>query len=175
MTGGHDHDRAIARGRAGNDRTPAELPYRSDLLASLAAIIDRAMSPQFQAALAAEAEVGLDPSAALVIRHLGFRGAVRPSELASEMGTGRSNVSKILGRLESAGLVRRVGDPSDSRASLIELTAEGGAAARMTFDIGDRMIQALTHDWTDEELSTYEALSARLSQAFRDYRAATPD
>lgn len=169
MTGAHDHDRELAEGRADDDWMPSELPYRSDLLASLAAIINHATSPQFQAALAARSGIELEPSAAFVIRHLGFRGAMRPSEVAAEVGTGRSNISKILNRLERRELVRRTVDPSDSRASLVELTQAGADAAQETFDVGDRMIRTLTSDWTEDELSMYEGLSARLSQAIRGY------
>jgi DNA-binding MarR family transcriptional regulator len=52
---------------------------------------------------------------------------IRMSELADWMGSTKSKLSHQVGRLEDAGLVRRVRDPEDKRGVLTELTDEGMA------------------------------------------------
>ncbi|MEQ0561532.1 MarR family transcriptional regulator [Amycolatopsis sp. NEAU-NG30] len=52
---------------------------------------------------------------------------IRMSELAEWMGSTKSKLSHQVGRLEDAGLVRRVRDPEDKRGVLTELTDEGMA------------------------------------------------
>lgn len=47
------------------------------------------------------------------------------SELAVRQSCVRSNMTQLIDRLESDGLVRRVPDPSDRRAVRAELTEEG--------------------------------------------------
>ncbi|MFJ7210828.1 MarR family winged helix-turn-helix transcriptional regulator [Amycolatopsis sp. NPDC098790] len=55
----------------------------------------------------------------------GFR--MRMSELAVLMGSTKSRLSHQVGRLEDAGVVRRVRDPEDKRGVITELTEEGKA------------------------------------------------
>ncbi|WIV59333.1 MarR family winged helix-turn-helix transcriptional regulator [Amycolatopsis nalaikhensis] len=52
---------------------------------------------------------------------------MRMSELAVLMGSTKSRLSHQVGRLEEAGLVRRVRDPEDKRGVITELTPEGKA------------------------------------------------
>jgi DNA-binding MarR family transcriptional regulator len=56
------------------------------------------------------------------------RGPVRVSEVAELEGVNPTMLSRVLGKLEDAGLVRRSPDPSDGRVSLVEAT---GAGARL--------------------------------------------
>jgi DNA-binding MarR family transcriptional regulator len=53
------------------------------------------------------------------------RGPVRVSEVAELEGVNPTMLSRILGKLEDAGLVRRSPDPSDGRVSLVEATDAG--------------------------------------------------
>ena len=55
----------------------------------------------------------------------GYR--MRMSELAVLMGSTKSRLSHQVGRLEDAGVVRRVRDPEDKRGVITELTEEGKA------------------------------------------------
>ncbi|MEV4149466.1 MarR family transcriptional regulator [Amycolatopsis sp. NPDC049691] len=55
----------------------------------------------------------------------GYR--MRMSELAVLMGSTKSRLSHQVGRLEEAGVVRRVRDPEDKRGVITELTEEGKA------------------------------------------------
>jgi len=52
-------------------------------------------------------------------------GRLSPTQLLRELAASRSTVSRSLGRLESAGLTRRVPDPADGRGVLVVLTPRG--------------------------------------------------
>lgn len=53
------------------------------------------------------------------------QGPVRLSDLASFAGLNPTMLSRVIGRLEGAGLVRRLEDPGDRRVSRVEATARG--------------------------------------------------
>ena len=53
------------------------------------------------------------------------RDSLSLSELASRLSCVRSNMTQLVDRLESEGLVRRVADPSDRRGVRAEITATG--------------------------------------------------
>jgi DNA-binding MarR family transcriptional regulator len=53
------------------------------------------------------------------------RGAQRVSELAGVQGVAQPSMTVLVGSLEQAGLVARRPDPSDGRAVLVSLTAQG--------------------------------------------------
>jgi DNA-binding MarR family transcriptional regulator len=54
-------------------------------------------------------------------------GPRRMGRLAEDLGVNQSNASRLVDRLVEQGLVRRVPDPEDGRASLVEVTDEGRA------------------------------------------------
>jgi DNA-binding MarR family transcriptional regulator len=58
------------------------------------------------------------------------RGPVRVSEVAELEGVNPTMLSRILGKLEDAGLVRRSPDPADGRVSLVEVTDDGAQLHR---------------------------------------------
>lgn len=86
----------------------------------------------------------LDEMAGLVLRHLADRrslsvaatsclsrilhgGPVRLTALAAAEGISQPSASQLVKRLERQGLVTRVADPGDGRASIIALTERGRA------------------------------------------------
>ena len=75
----------------------------------------------------------------VVRRSPGHRSA--PSALCEVLGRTSGGMSLTLDRLERAGLVRRLPDPSDRRRVVIEATAEGLDLARR--------VNADLHDWED--------------------------
>jgi len=56
-------------------------------------------------------------------------GALRLGELSTLLGISPSTLTRNLARLEERRLVERVADPADRRASRVQLTAAGRAAA----------------------------------------------
>jgi DNA-binding MarR family transcriptional regulator len=94
-------------------------------------------------------------------RHLTFR--LRPSDLAQAMGTGASNISKILKRLEAGGLVERGADPHDARSTTIALTPAGEEAARHIYDLGDAMIAQVLAGWSPRDIARFTELTKRFT------------
>jgi DNA-binding MarR family transcriptional regulator len=87
--------------------------------------------------------------------------SLRVGEIATRMQVVGPHVTRHLHELERRGLVRRVSDPLDQRARLVELTPEGGAAAgRYLQTVLDRFTDAVA-DWSDEDRRTFGRLLAR--------------
>lgn len=103
------------------------------------------------------------------LRHLGFRGPLRQSVLAEELGTGRSNASKMLNRLEKAGLVCRRDDRDDARGAAVALTPAGRRAARRLFDIGDAMVQEPPAGWSADRIATFCRDPTELAAHMREF------
>jgi DNA-binding MarR family transcriptional regulator len=53
--------------------------------------------------------------------------SLRPVELEKELLVAQYNLSRLLDRMESAGLVERIACPGDGRGQMIQLTKEGRA------------------------------------------------
>jgi DNA-binding MarR family transcriptional regulator len=67
------------------------------------------------------------------------------SEMASRLSCVRSNMTQLVDRLESDGLVRRVDDPSDRRSVRAELTALG----RERYAAGTRQLAKVQAEFGD--------------------------
>ena len=74
-----------------------------------------------------EAGADLSPSLSAALATVERHGPMTPSELATRERIQRPTVTRILARLEEAGLVLRTPDPHDRRSSLVTVTAEGRA------------------------------------------------
>lgn len=71
---------------------------------------------------------GLTPSQASALGLITFRGPLNLSELAAIEGLNPTMVSRIVGRLDELGLIRRTPNPRDLRSALVEITEQGRAA-----------------------------------------------
>jgi DNA-binding MarR family transcriptional regulator len=74
---------------------------------------------------AASADEGLTPTQASVLGITTARGPVSLAELIEIEGLNPTMLSRIVGKLDSFGLIRRLRDPEDFRAARIEVTPEG--------------------------------------------------
>ncbi|GIJ43157.1 hypothetical protein Val02_00430 [Virgisporangium aliadipatigenens] len=68
-------------------------------------------------------DVGLHPGQELLMMRLWDCGPMRQTYLAEEFDTDSASMTRTVQRLEKAGYVRRVPDPADGRATLVEPTA----------------------------------------------------
>lgn len=139
----------------------SDFPYRSELLANLSALILLWDSPALQGEILAKSGESIDQPSHATLRHLLAWGPMRPTALSEVLATGASYVSKIVGRLESDGLVTRTTDPTDRRATLISLTDAGEQAARSVYALGDRMIAEVLEGWSAADIRRYTALTER--------------
>ena len=74
-----------------------------------------------------EAGVDLSPSLAAALGTIERHGPLTPSEIAACERIQRPTATRIIARLEEAGLVTRAADPADGRSSLVSISADGRA------------------------------------------------
>jgi DNA-binding MarR family transcriptional regulator len=74
-----------------------------------------------------EAGAQLSPSQTAALATIERHGPLTPSELAVRERVQRPTVTRVLARLEEAGLVARAADPQDRRCSLVSISDDGRA------------------------------------------------
>ncbi|GGP85557.1 MarR family winged helix-turn-helix transcriptional regulator [Saccharothrix coeruleofusca] len=110
----------------------------------------------------------------LIVLHMADQ-PLRIGEIAKRMQVVGPHVTRQLHELERRGLVRRVVDPDDQRARLVELTPEGaGLAGRYLRTILGWLTDALA-DWSEEERRTFGRLLARFADDLTARLAALDD
>jgi DNA-binding MarR family transcriptional regulator len=77
-----------------------------------------------------EAGVDLGPSGVAALATIERHGPLSPSELAERERIKRPTATRIVRHLAEAGLVERVKDPEDGRASILTVTREGRTLLR---------------------------------------------
>ena len=77
---------------------------------------------------AASVGEGLTPSQASVLGIIVNRGPLGLAELTEIEGLNPTMLSRVVGKLDSFGLIRRLRDPDDFRAARVEVTPEGEKA-----------------------------------------------
>jgi MarR family transcriptional regulator, organic hydroperoxide resistance regulator len=92
----------------------------------------------------------------------------RVHDLAAELGVSTGGVSKLVDRLEAAGLCRRLPNPSDRRSSLVELTSAGAQACAGAMQAVDEEL----HGRLAGSLSAAQV--SELAMALRALRSAGP-
>ncbi|MGW8483115.1 MarR family winged helix-turn-helix transcriptional regulator [Microbacterium sp. NPDC055903] len=131
------------------------------MLEALTHLTTRWSSAGTQAAVAAAAQVEVDPVDIPPLYFLGLEGPVRASELAAALRLSRPTMSKQLTRLERAGFIERNADPEDARAMIITLSAAGAEVHRRLVEQGTIMVAAALEGWDAAEA---EAFAAQLTR-----------
>ncbi|PYI64313.1 hypothetical protein CVV68_22230 [Arthrobacter livingstonensis] len=134
-------------------------------IASLTRVLGEWTAPEFLTAVAAREGVDLDPGAITMVTILANTGPQRPSQLAADMVTGASNISKIAARLESSDLARRTTDPADARAQQVELTAAGHRVAAALVRAGNGLVDELLDGWPQPDRAEFTRLLAKFEQS----------
>ncbi len=80
------------------------------------------LARQLQAASTGE---GLTPTQASVLGVTAIRGPLSLAELTDIEGLNPTMLSRVVGKLDAMGLIRRLRDPEDFRAARVEVTPEG--------------------------------------------------
>jgi DNA-binding MarR family transcriptional regulator len=86
---------------------------------------------------------GLTRARATLLSELHRSGPVTQRALATALRVSPRNITGLVNALESGGLVTRSPHPTDGRAFLVELTAEGGRAASALADEHHRLAELL--------------------------------
>jgi DNA-binding MarR family transcriptional regulator len=90
-------------------------------------------------------------------------GPLRISELCEDVLLSQPGMSRLIARLEGKGLIERVEDPGDARASRVRMTAEGVATQRRVGAAHAREVGRLMTAGLDvDELTELRALCLKL-------------
>ncbi len=107
------------------DKSPVAAQAQEELPARLRLAVVRTARRLRQ-----EAGGELGPATSAALATIERQGPLSPSELAEREGVKRPTATRILGKLEKAGLVTRIRDPQDGRSSILSVTPEGRALLR---------------------------------------------
>lgn len=144
---------------------PVLAPDPLDLRVSLAAIVHWADSHELRVRVMRDVAFPVDDLPMfLTVNQLSYRGAMRPTDLALILGTGKANMSKIAKRLQDAGLILRVPAADDERSTLIALTPAGRQIGERIMRHAQESLDATVADWSAEDLRTLRAMLARLAR-----------
>ena len=95
-------------------------------------------------------------------------GRLRMHELAAQTVITRSNMTRLVDRLEEAGLVSRQRDPEDRRGAFAQLTSAGKhMRARMWKVYGPAIAELFDDHLSEAEASALRACLLRIIQATR--------
>lgn len=116
--------------------------------------------------LEAEAHLPLVWYEVLLLLRESRTGQLRMHELADLRLLSRSAATRLVDRMERAGLVRRTAAEQDRRGTFVELTDEGLAQLRAAAPIHLRGIEEhFAVHLSDDEAATVEAVMGRLADA----------
>ncbi|HEY0403238.1 MAG TPA: MarR family transcriptional regulator [Blastococcus sp.] len=103
-----------------------------------------------------------DRAALVLLYPLVRLGPLRQGALAELVHADPSTVSRHVTSLVEQGLVRRIADESDGRASRLLVTENGHAAFEALRREREAQLERVTAAWTDTDLSTLTELFGRL-------------
>ena len=115
-----------------------------------------------------EAGGGLSPTLSAALASIESHGPLTPSELADRERVKRPTATRLIGTLESNGLVVRASDPSDRRSSLIAITPAGRELMRILRTRKDAYLAQRLRRLGPEELATLAQASEILERLLED-------
>ena len=140
--------------RASEPATPDEVRTLSDLLPRFLRL-----AAAHKAQLASE---GRERAALVLLFPIHRAGPVRQGALAELVHADPSTVSRHVASLVDQGLVRRVADESDGRASRLVITDQGNQALQDLCHERETHLTQLTAGWDPDDLATFTRLFGRL-------------
>ena len=118
-----------------------------------------------------EAGTDLGPSQTAALATIGRQGLITPSELASIERIQRPSATRIVSRLEEAGLVERIADPSDGRSVTVSVTADGREVLRKLRTRKNAYLARRLRNLDDDELETLARAAEILERLLESERA----
>jgi DNA-binding MarR family transcriptional regulator len=111
-----------------------------------------------------EAGADLSPSLISALASVDRHGPLTPSELAAHERVQRPTATRLLARLEEAGLIHRAPDPADRRSSLISVSAEGRTLLRRQRSRKNQYLARRLAGLDADEVATLERAAAILER-----------
>lgn len=127
-----------------------------------------------QAQYQAEHADAVDRATYLLLVHLAKDGARRAGALAEAVHSDPSTVSRQVAHLVQLGLVERVADPADGRATLLVATDEGRRVFDENRQLRNRRIAELIAGWSDDDRHAFARLLTRFTDAFECHKRREP-
>ncbi|WP_131766945.1 MarR family winged helix-turn-helix transcriptional regulator [Candidatus Protofrankia californiensis] len=121
------------------------------------------LSPATKRRIAAEAALTLPAGDYTLLTQIDRWQPVRLSTIAERLEVDRSSLSPQTQRLEGAGLIRRLPDPLDHRAQLVEVTEQGHAVLERLWAARSRALAELVADWAPEDVHRLTASLTNLA------------
>ena len=120
---------------------------------------------------AASVGEGLTPTQASVLGIATHRGPLGLTELTEIEGLNPTMLSRVVGKLDSFGLIRRLRDPDDFRAARVEVTAEGKQAYQRIAAQRAAILSERVADLPPEQADALVAALPALEHLAEDLRA----
>lgn len=121
----------------------------------------------------AEHPDGIERAAYVLLAHLVLTGPQRAGALAEAVHSDPSTVSRQVAHLVQLGLVERVADPADGRATLLVATEEGRRVFDENRQLRNRALASMMSDWPDAERRDFARLLTRFTDGFECHKART--
>ena len=111
-----------------------------------------------------EAGADLSPSLISALATIDRHGPLTPSELAAHERVQRPTATRVLARLENAGLVDRSPDPADRRSALISASAAGRTLLRRQRSRKNQYLARRLATLDPDEVATLERAALNLER-----------
>src|SRR3954447_23221726 len=111
-----------------------------------------------------EASGDLSPTQSAALATIDCHGPLTPSELAARERIQRPTATRVLARLEEAGLVERTADPADRRSYRVAATASGHELLDVLRERKDAYLALRFDRLTPSELATLDRAAAILER-----------
>jgi DNA-binding MarR family transcriptional regulator len=156
---------------AGEDPGAAEAKGRGSVRESLDGVLRALRRTNLRASVFGQSiaiRLGLSDSDVEALETLIDTGAATAGRLAELMGLTTGAVTRLIDRLEQAGYVRRVGDPSDRRRVIVEVVPEKAAAIEAMFaSLGAATAEEVVR-YTDAQLELINDFLNRMADVTRE-------
>ena len=103
----------------------------------------------------------------MIIRYIGGENGIQQNEISKQLLVTASNITKLLDKLESDGLITRNNKSGDRRVKIIKITPEGSSLIDQIWADYNKTANALTPNMTDDEL---QALIDKLVVWYKDIK-----
>ncbi len=110
----------------------------------------------------------LSPTQGAALATIDCHGPLTPSELAARERIQRPTATRVLARLEEAGLVARTPDPDDRRSSLVSSTPEGRALLAAVRDRKDLYLAQRLDRLSPEDLAALDRAAEILERMLEE-------
>ena len=111
-----------------------------------------------------EASGDLSPTQSAALATIDCHGPLTPSELALRERIQRPTATRVLARLEEAGLIERTADPADRRSSLLRTTVSGHEVLAAVRERKDAYLARRLDRLSPSELATLERAAGILER-----------